>query len=424
MNFLLKNIEYFSISIMVVFFITVSGLSQVTFTEHPIANSWDEPWSIHPIDMDGDQDIDIVASARLGHDLAWWENDGNQNFTMHTISNSSYFAMGVYAVDIDSDTDIDIFCATQTNGVELWVNQGNQTFIRQIVGNWPSASFLYGEDVDSDQDTDIIVSCCEGGSNRMGWIENLGNLLFTDHIVISNWPQANSAYALDINRDGFMDLLGTSSGRETGTGEIAWFENDSNQVFTKHTIYTNSNRPSCAVALDLDFDQDVDIIASVCIINQIIWIENTGNEVFVPNPIGYGFSRGLTIDTTDFDNDGDIDVLASAINNDKIVWLENNGAQSFTQRTITSSCDGEADVFAVDLDRDGDSDILATAHYADQIKWWENMTISDIEDNSAQLPSSIILEQNFPNPFNPSTTIVYHLPKTTKVVLKIYNIKG
>ncbi|MDD3284484.1 MAG: FlgD immunoglobulin-like domain containing protein [Patescibacteria group bacterium] len=46
------------------------------------------------------------------------------------------------------------------------------------------------------------------------------------------------------------------------------------------------------------------------------------------------------------------------------------------------------------------------------------------DDPSIVTPATPVLHQNFPNPFNPETTISFNLPKAGKASLNIYNVKG
>ena len=55
---------------------------------------------------------------------------------------------------------------------------------------------------------------------------------------------------------------------------------------------------------------------------------------------------------------------------------------------------------------------------------WFTGGITSVEKTQSQLPEKFGLENAYPNPFNPSTTIKFNLAKDGNVSLKIYNIMG
>ncbi|MBV6479740.1 MAG: Ycf48-like protein [Ignavibacteria bacterium] len=50
--------------------------------------------------------------------------------------------------------------------------------------------------------------------------------------------------------------------------------------------------------------------------------------------------------------------------------------------------------------------------------------ITNLSNQQENIPSGIELRQNFPNPFNPSTTIQFDIKKSTQATLKIYDMQG
>ena len=82
--------------------------------------------AIFAIDMDGDYDVDFLATNAGNDAVAWYPNHGYDNFTKVTITDTSQgsyqanAAEDVFAIDIDDDGDVDVLSASAGDDKIAW----------------------------------------------------------------------------------------------------------------------------------------------------------------------------------------------------------------------------------------------------------------------------------------------------------------
>ena len=68
--------------------------------------------------------------------------------------------------------------------------------------------------------------------------------------------------------------------------------------------------------------------------------------------------------------------------------------------------------------------ILAVPNYGSHTVDFISLAPFSTQSPTSNIVNSFYLGQNFPNPFNPKTTIKYHIRQFSQVSLKIFNVLG
>lgn len=242
------------------------------FTEIVIDSTFIMPHTIDIKDVDGDDDLDILCSSFDNSDefsdIAWWENN-NFEFTKHTVSSRFQQSPFIEGADLDGDDDLDIVACGEVNGeVYWWENDGNQNFTEQPIDNdFSYAHTVLARDIDDDGDFDILGAACMSG--LLAWYENDGTGDFTKHDM-GIFPGAIWLDMADLDLDGDFDLVGAGM----GAPRICTWENDGSQNFTKQYIDGSFNSGFCLTTLDMDNDTDIDIVALGLNSDRVSWFEN------------------------------------------------------------------------------------------------------------------------------------------------------
>jgi hypothetical protein len=366
----------------------------ITWTKHIIEIDINHASGIYSCDINNDNNVDVFACAAHDNELAYWINNGASppDWTKNSIDDNFEYPMDIFIIDIDNDNDFDVLGAAWVEGeISLWINNGGnpiQWKKQKIRTNYPGAHEVFSCDIDSDGDNDILGASAE--ANRVDvWINEGGSpIVWTEQQIGSQFGGSRSVYAIDIDYDHDLDVLGAAF----NDNEIMiWYNEGGNPIeWIEHTIANDFTGSHHVFSSDVDSDGDMDVLGAAYTAKEISWWKNEGGT-----PINW---RKQTIDSTcdgammviveDINNDGHNDVIASSSLGNSIFWWSNDGNNpiTWTKYTIDNMNDRAWPLHIVDMDKDGDMDVLGGSELFSGIMWYENSLYpveSDLESEGS-----------------------------------------
>ncbi|MFT7465605.1 MAG: hypothetical protein ACI9EF_003974 [Pseudohongiellaceae bacterium] len=164
-------------------------------------------WFLDAADMDGDGDLDVVASSNSQGLLAWFPNiDGLGTFgAQQTLKASAPFAAWVDVADFEGDGDVDILASGATENFALsWFKNldGAGTFGGDIPlgSNFASSDWVGAGDLDGDGDMDAVARTT--GFRTFQNTDGLGTFNLGTNIAGSLDSHSVRLHDLEVDADG------------------------------------------------------------------------------------------------------------------------------------------------------------------------------------------------------------------------------
>jgi hypothetical protein len=411
-------------------------------------------------DIDMDNDFDMLYGDMFDQGLFFYENIGTpQNAVLDSITAefppddpvvTGGFNQPTLA-DIDDDGDPDMFVSVlfpleRVDNFRLYLNSGtpqayefaltNANYLGTLDFGLQSAPTF--ADIDADGDPDLFVGNLDG---QVALMRNTGSpavpvfVLEDSFFVSSTTTYTYAPRFADIDADLDLDMfLGHFGGkiefyRNTGTPAAPTFEREL-WVFDTLTV----GNYAAPAFFDDDADGDLDLFVGRAL-GTISHYRNHGTpqvpSFLLENASYLGVSLGSNTKPEFFDEDGDGDQdLLIGASDGKLYLYRNDGSAGnpvFVSATtayadIDSVREGAPAVIDIDLDTDAD---LVMGNYRGGLELYLNDLISSVPGSGGEpIPAQLKLYQNFPNPFNPVTSITYSLPGSVFVTMKIYDVLG
>ena len=430
----------------------------------------------------GERDIFI---AKIDSDGSWlWVNnaggisDDDKGYGISTDNAGNVYVAGYFSgtasfgsFNLTSNGEKDIFIAKiDSNGNWLWVDNvgGNSHDLGRAIntdayGNIYLTGYFCGTvnfgsfNLVSNGIEDIFVAKMNSYGNWL-WAESAGGSSYDKGYAISTDTVGN-VYVTGYFADAVS--FGTFNLNSSGENDIFVAVLNSNGNWIRaESVEGNFHSPIGEIILSSDTDTNGNVYITGTFFDTVTFgslnltnngefdffvakMDSDGNWLWAENVIGddHNFGRGINIDvdgnvyitgsfrgTTIFGSfnlisNGIEDIFVAKINsNGNWLWAESAGGSSYdkgyaistdAERNvyITGSFNGSISHDPFNLTSFGESDIFVAK-------------IGNTTSVENEIIPTINALYNYPNPFNPLTTIQFNIRENEKCVLSIYNIKG
>jgi hypothetical protein len=424
-------------------------------------------------DIDGDGDIDVVTTSFGGDAVSWHENtDGAGTFSAANVLSASVDgALSSYLADIDGDDDLDVLAVGQRDDTVYWFENLNGA------GNFSSENIIWtaanganeviAADLDGDNDLDVVVA--SRFDDTVAWFENTdGDGSFSnEQIVVDDALDVIDVHPADLDGDGDVDLIYAPNDANV----VNWVENtDGNGAFSDPKEITNLvNGPASVYTADFNRDGRLDVLTASSSDDKIAWYVQTESFGVIdfgdPTIISTAADGAQSVFAADLDGDGDTDVLSSSSRDDEIAWYENapganlpvelarfTAATSGEAVTLRWSTTSEENNAGFDVERSTDGETFTTIGFEPGVGTTEEAQSYRFVDREAPFattlfyrlrqvdtdgtfeyspvvevevtPSTVALLPVAPNPVVGVANLRYELPEATAVRLQVFDLLG
>ncbi len=413
-------------------------------------------------DMDNDGDLDIFLTRTSGESNFLFRNDGSgfTDLSTELLGGSSY-SSGMAWGDYDNDGLVDLYVANAYAADRLFHNEGDGEFSEATAA--PMGDAGYGRSAnwtDYDEDGDLDLYLIRYSDNRL--FRNNGDGSFTrmtSHILADSGDGYGAAWG-DYDNDGHLDCYLING------GENRLFRNEGDGVFSEvnSPLLADVGAGRGGAWADTDNDGYLDLFLACDGANRLF--HNNGDGSFSETTdalLGDGSdTRGAA--WGDFDLDGRLDLyLVNSGSPNRLIRNENVSGNHWLHVDLVGTISNRSGLGSkVKLASSGLQQIrevgsdtaymsqgslrvefgLAGSNLVDSLEvHWPSGAVSVLRNLSVDQLIQITepndptgLEETtspgftflgvHPNPFNPSTQIVFDLAEGANVRLEVFDVQG